>query len=165
MFFQFLQKPLCRHSSLAPRSRIKAFVRKRRRCSPPAFAPPPPPPPPPPVISFNSFWTSTRELVNPLLYFYFPNFECRIFGKIWGLRCRRLLRCDIVTSLILYIGKFFLLSFHMFPFNEILKVFKSIIWLDIRNKHPKINLNTKFQPNQSRGLGVTSIWNLGLQVG
>ena len=33
-------RTLCRHSSLVPRSRIKAFVRKLRRCSP---LPSPPP--------------------------------------------------------------------------------------------------------------------------
>ena len=32
--FPVLTKTLCRHSSLVPRSRIKAFVPKRRRCSP-----------------------------------------------------------------------------------------------------------------------------------
>ena len=60
---------------------------------------------------------------------------------------------------------FLKLSLHMFPYNEILKVFKSKLWLDIWNKHPKILLNTKFHPNRWRGLGVTSIWNLGLHVG
>ena len=34
MFFQFLQKLLCRHSSLVPRSHIKAFVRRPRCCFP-----------------------------------------------------------------------------------------------------------------------------------
>ena len=32
--FPVLTKTLCRHSSLVPRSRIKAYVRKLRRCSP-----------------------------------------------------------------------------------------------------------------------------------
>ena len=32
--FPVLTKTLCRHSGLVPRSRIKAFVRKPRRCSP-----------------------------------------------------------------------------------------------------------------------------------
>ena len=33
--FPVLTETLCRHVSLVPRSRIKAFVRKPRRCSPP----------------------------------------------------------------------------------------------------------------------------------
>ena len=57
---------------------------------------------------------------------------------------------------------FLKLSFNMFPYNEILKVFKSKIWVDIRRKHLKIPPNSKFQQNQSGGLGVTSIWSLGL---
>ena len=40
----------------------------------------------------------------------------------------------------------------MFPYDEILKVFESKIWLD-----PQNTPNTKFQPNQSKGLGVTGI--------
>ena len=44
---------------------------------------------------------------------------------------------------------FLKLSFHMFPYNEILKVFKSKIWFDIWRKHLKIPPNTKFQRNQS----------------
>ena len=32
--FPVLTKTLCRHVSLVPRSRIKAFVRKPQRCSP-----------------------------------------------------------------------------------------------------------------------------------
>ena len=48
-------------------------------------------------------------------------------------------------------------SFHMFPYNKILKVFKSKIWDDIGRKHLKVPPNTKFQRNQSGGLGVTSI--------
>ena len=45
-----------------------------------------------------------------------------------------------------------------FPYDEILKIFKSKTW---RNEHPKIFLNIVFQLNQSRGLGVTSSQNLG----
>ena len=52
-------------------------------------------------------------------------------------------------------------SFHMFPYNKILKSFESNIWLNIWNNHSKILPNAKFQPNQQRDLGVTSIWNLG----
>ena len=47
---------------------------------------------------------------------------------------------------------FMKLSFHIFPYSEILKVFKSKIWLDIWNKHPKIPLNMKFQPIRWRDL-------------
>ena len=43
--FPVLTKTLCQHPSLVPRSRIKAFMRKPRRCS---TRPSPPPPPPPP---------------------------------------------------------------------------------------------------------------------
>ena len=35
----------------------------------------------------------------------------------------------------------------MFHYNEILKVFKSEIWLGIWHNHPKISLNIKLQPN------------------
>ena len=46
---------------------------------------------------------------------------------------------------------FLILSFRMFPYNEIIKVFKSKIWVELWKKHPKIPLNTKFQRNQSGG--------------
>ena len=39
---------------------------------------------------------------------------------------------------------FLKLSFHMFPYNKIFKVFKRNIWLDIWNKHSKIPQNTNF---------------------
>ena len=38
---------------------------------------------------------------------------------------------SIATSLSRSTRDFLKLSFHMFPYNEILKVFKSKIWLDI----------------------------------
>ena len=40
---------------------------------------------------------------------------------------------------------FLKLSFHMFPYNEILKVFKSKLWAYIWRKHLKIPPNTKYQ--------------------
>ena len=40
------------------------------------------------------------ELINQLLYINFPSFERKVFRKIWSLRCRRLLHCDFVTSVI-----------------------------------------------------------------
>ena len=43
--FPVLTETLCRHSSLFPRSRIKAFVRKPHGSSPQPSPPPPPPPP------------------------------------------------------------------------------------------------------------------------
>ena len=48
----------------------------------------------------------------------------------------------------------------MFPYDEILKVFKSKTWLYFLNEHPKISFNTVFQLNQARGLRVTGIKNL-----
>ena len=48
---------------------------------------------------------------------------------------------------------FLKLLFQMFPYNKILQVFKSKIWLNIWNKHLKILLNTKFQSNEWRGFG------------
>ena len=63
------------------------------------------------------------------------------------------------TSLSESTQDFLKLSFHMFPYNK--KVFKSNIWLDIWNKHPKIPRNAKFLAYQWRDLGVTSIWHLG----
>ena len=89
--------------------------------------------------------------------------------NLWSIKSyfwfSRLSSVTIATSLSGSTRNFLKLSFHMFPYNE--------IWLDIWNKHPeiplnncpKIPLNTKFQSNQWRGLGVTSIWNLGLCIG
>ena len=93
------------------------------------------------LVTFNINLCSIRKS-----YFWFPGLS----------------RVTMVTSLSGSTQDFLKLLFHMFPYNEILKVFKSKIWVDIWKKHPKIPLNTKFQPNQSRRLGVTSIWNLGL---
>ena len=56
-----------------------------------------------------------------------------------------------------YSRDFLKLSFHMFPYNEISKVFNSKLWIDIFSKHSKIPLNIKFEPHQSEVLGVTSI--------
>ena len=84
--------------------------------------------------------------------------------NLWSIEKRyflfpRLSSVTIATSLPGSSQDFLKLSFHMFPYNEILKVFESKIW----NKYPKTPLNTKFHPDQSRGLGVTSIWNLDLR--
>ena len=62
----------------------------------------------------------------------------------------------IATSLLRSTRDFLNLSFHMFPHDKILKVFKIKIWLDIWNQHSKLPPNTKCQLNQSRGLRVTS---------
>ena len=59
-----------------------------------------------------------------------------------------------VTMATIFLGgtrDFQKLSFHMFPFNEILKVFKSEIGVDIWRKHLKIPPNTKFHRNQLGG--------------
>ena len=90
--------------------------------------------------------------------------------NLWGIKksyfwLPRLSSVTMATSLSGGTRDFLKLSFHMFPYNEIFKVFKSKIWVDIWRKHFKIPLNTKFQRNRSGGLGVTSIWNLGLPVG
>ena len=53
-------------------------------------------------IILKSYHLIAFELVNPLIYNYFPSFEYRIFLKISRLRCRRLLRCDFVTSLFIF---------------------------------------------------------------
>ena len=50
-------------------------------------------------ISSESYHLIAFDLVNPLIYIYFPSFEYIIFLKILSLRCRRLLRCDFITSL------------------------------------------------------------------
>ena len=89
---------------------------------------------------------------------------------LWGINksyfwLPRLSSVTMATSLSEGTRDFLKLSFHMFPYNEILKVFKNKIWVGIWRKHLKIPLNTKFQQNQSGGFGVTSIWNLGLCVG
>ena len=75
---------------------------------------------------------------------------------------RRLSGVTMTTSLPGSTQEFLKLSFYMLSYNEILKVFKSKIWVDIWKKQPKIPLKTKFQRSQSGGLRVTSIWNLGL---
>ena len=82
-------------------------------------------------------------------YFWFPRFSS----------------VTIATSLSGGTLDFLKLSFHMFPYNEILKVFRSKIWVDIWENHLKIPPNTKFQRNQSGSLGVTSIWNLRVRIG
>ena len=74
----------------------------------------------------------------------------------------RLSGLTMATSFSGSIPDFLKLSFHVFPYNEILKLFKSRLWLDIGNRHPKILLITKFQWNQWKGLEVTSIWSSGL---
>ena len=86
--------------------------------------------------------------------------------NLWGIKKSyfwfvRLSSVTMATSLSGGTRDLLKISFHMFPCNEILKVFKSKIW----RKHLKIPLNTKFQRNQSGGLEVTSIWNLGQCVG
>ena len=53
--FSVLTKTLCRHSSLVPRSRIKAFMRSPRCYLPDCVLPPPPPPPPRLKIMFTLF--------------------------------------------------------------------------------------------------------------
>ena len=91
--------------------------------------------------------------------------------NLWNIRnsyvyLPRLCGVTIAMGLLRSNRNFLKLLFHMFPLTKyIFKVFKSKIWLDIWNKHPKILSNTKFQLNQWRGLGVTGIWNLGLCVG
>ena len=50
----------------------------------------------------------------------------------------RLSSVTIATILSGSTPSFLTLSFHMFPYNEILKVFNSKIRLDIWNNHPKI---------------------------
>ena len=96
------------------------------------------------LVTFNiNLWDIKKS------YFWFP----------------RLSKVTMATSLSGGTWDFLKLSFHMFPYEENLKVFKSKIWVDIWRKHLKIPLNTKFQQNQSGGLGVTSIWNLGLCIG
>ena len=63
----------------------------------------------------------------------------------------RLSGVTIATSLSGSTRDFLKLSFHMFPYNEILKVFKSKIWLDIWNKHPKIPLNNQMWAKSVKG--------------
>ena len=48
---------------------------------------------------------------------------------------------------------FLKLSFHMFPYNEILKVFKCKIWDDIWRKHLKIPPNYQVSTKSVRGFG------------
>ena len=69
------------------------------------------------LVTFNiNLWSIKK------LYFCFP----------------RLSGVTIATILLGSAPDFPKLSFHMFPYEEILKVFKSKIRLDIWNNHPKI---------------------------
>ena len=52
---------------------------------------------------------------------------------------------------------FMKLSFHMFPYSEVLKFSKVKSELIVEKMHLQIPPDTKFQQNQSGGLGVTSI--------
>ena len=63
----------------------------------------------------------------------------------WSLR---FFGVTIATSLSGSTRDFLKLSFYMFPYKEILKVFKSKTGLDISNKHLKKPLNTKLQPSE-----------------
>ena len=63
----------------------------------------------------------------------------------------RLSGVTIATSLSGSTRDFLKSSFNMFPYNEILKVFKSKVLLDIQIEHPKIPLNTKISAKSVRG--------------
>ena len=62
-----------------------------------------------------------------------------------------------------------MLSVNMFPYDEILKVFKgnSDLISEFRAplNTPKIPQSTKFQVNQFKDLGATGIYNLGIYIG
>ena len=61
----------------------------------------------------------------------------------------RLSSIAMATSLSWGTRDFLKFSFHMFPSNEILNVFKSNILVNFLRKHLKIPPNPKFQQNQS----------------
>ena len=63
----------------------------------------------------------------------------------------------MVTSLSGSTRDFLKLPFHMFLIMKFQKFSKVKFELIFEKKHLKIPLNTKFQRNQSGGLGVTSI--------
>ena len=48
----------------------------------------------------KSYHLTAFELINQLPYINFPTFECGFFKKIQSPRCRHLLRCEFVTSLL-----------------------------------------------------------------
>ena len=98
----------------------------------------------PRVASDNPFLKNLQCLTT-----YFVSFEKYKWSGTWF---PRLSGVTMATSWSESTRDFLKLSFHMFPYNEILKVFKSKIWVDILKNHPKIPLNTKFQRNQSQGL-------------
>ena len=84
------------------------------------------------LVTFNiNLWSIKKS------YFWFP----------------RLSGVTIATSLSGSTRDLMKLSFHMFPYNEILKVFKSKIWLDIGKENPKIPLITKFLGKSAKGFG------------
>ena len=68
--FLVLTETLCRHSSLVPRSRIKAFVRKLRRCSSR---------PSPPLIRHGGSQTSKSKPRQCRA----PGKICRVHGSYW----------------------------------------------------------------------------------
>ena len=88
------------------------------------------------MVTFNINLCSIKNS-----YFWFP----------------RLSSVTMATSLSGSTLDFLNLSLYMFPYNEILKVFKVESELIFDKKHPKIPVNTKFKRNQSRCLRVTSI--------
>ena len=79
-------------------------------------------------------------------YFWFPS----------------ILSVTITTSFLRSTSDSLKSSFHMFPYNETLKLFKSKIWLDIWNLESKIHSNTKFQLNLSE-LQVSAFMPMGCQ--
>ena len=84
------------------------------------------------LVTFNINLFSIKKS-----YFWFP----------------RLSSVTIATSLSGGTRGFLKLSFHMFPYNEILKVFKSKIWVDIWRKHLKIPLKYQISEKSIRGFG------------
>ena len=51
-------------------------------------------------INPMSYHLAAFELINQLLYVNFPSLKRKIVQKDLCLRCRRLLRCDFVTSVL-----------------------------------------------------------------
>ena len=65
----------------------------------------------------------------------------------------RLSGVTMATSLSVSNRDFLKLSFHMFPYNEILKVFKSKIWIAIWKKAPQNTSKYQISAKSVRGLG------------
>ena len=110
-----------------------------------------------PMNDLNPIWHGGPKM-------FLTTLPKRLGGGSWNLMTFNINLCSIkksyfwfpmlsdvtmATSLSGRTRDFLKLLFHTFPNNEILKVYKSKIWVDIWKQHPKVPPNTKFLRNHS----------------